>query len=229
MKYAAENLEKRGIHTITESEAEPYDYTLYPPPAMAAGDADGDPTAIPYFSDETHELKNALLTAEAALALIITETPSAVHQSDFLIIGYGRIGKFTANYIRALGGNVTVYARKSEVRAAAECCGCKSVSDLDDLSGYSAVVNTAPAFLLSAEKLEKLSADCLLLELASRQCYDAAYAERAELRAIWARGLPGRFSPVTAGRLIAESAVGYITARHGSRELRYTIDTGGIC
>ena len=246
MRHAAAELSKSGVDVIfergkslyrrsegtagsAETEVPPETvftaggvYTLYAPGVMVANPPAlaADKTAVHYFDDEEYELKNALLTAEAALAIIIGECDVSVYRSDFLITGYGRIGKFIAAYIRALGGNVTVYARRSEVRALASGFGYAVTGGLDDtadlavLGKYDAVINTVPARIFGGTHLAALKPDCLFLELASVTSYDEEQAERAGIHTIWARGLPGQYSPVTAGRLIAEAALRVIKREH---------------
>ena len=53
-----------------------------------------------------------MATSEAALAILIENTEKTLFGSNILIIGYGRIAKILAEYLKALKANVTVCARK---------------------------------------------------------------------------------------------------------------------
>ena len=62
--------------------------------------------------------------------------------------------------------------------------------------------------IFDSDKLSKLRRDTLIIDLASKPGgVDLAEAERLNIKAIHALGLPGKTAPVTAGEIIAESII----------------------
>ena len=103
---------------------------------------------------------------------------------------------------------MTAAARRSESRAWAEACGYEAV-DIGKLEGklaeFDVVVNTAPAPVFGRERLRELKLGCLCVDVASVQGIDLAAAEELGLPNIWARMLPGKLMPRTAGRIIRDT------------------------
>ena len=130
---------------------------------------------------------------------------------DFLVLGYGRIGRALAERLRLLGGGVTVAARSAVQRAEAQGAGCRveALAELPALlPGCDTVVNTIPALVLPRTLLQMLPRGALVLDLASRPGgVDLASAEQLGVRVEPAPGLPGRYAPETAGTLVAQAAL----------------------
>ena len=147
---------------------------------------------------------NAAITAEAAVAILMQRTDYTLAGSSVLVVGYGRIGRILSNKLCAMGVKTYVISRKAESRAMAEALGCKALAPADTPPRLDAVVNTAPASVLT--DLSRLCSPCLLLELASAPGgIDAAEAQRLGHRYFAAPGLPGKYAPKSAGGLIAET------------------------
>lgn len=170
-----------------------------------------------YYSLEDMKIKNALLTAEGAAAIAITEMKITLFGSKTLVLGYGRIGKCLAKILKSLGSDVCAAARKSEDRAMAEISGMRAAdfgSLKEELYKSDAIFNTVPARILSEEELMCIRSGVPLIELASGAgCADSEEAEKCFVRLIKAPSLPGRFSPVTAGRIIFESVMTLLKER----------------
>lgn len=163
---------------------------------------------IDYAESEEFAAKNALPTVEGALAIAITETPRTIAASRCAVVGYGRIGRRLSRALEKLGAKVSVVARRGEALAAAGAEGHTPVhiSKLGALAGgYDIIFNTAPARIFSAGFLSKLDKKTLVVDLASAPYgADRAEAEAAGVRYIVAPGLPGRFSPESAGEIMGE-------------------------
>lgn len=160
-----------------------------------------------YFANETLTLKNAKLTAEAAVMLMIQSSKGSVLGSRTLITGYGRIAKFLASAVSSLGGKVTVAARKPEVRAQAELDGYMAVdiSEMHGIAGeFDYIANTAPAELFTETDFN--NPNVVYIELASMpQEPTKSFCQKHGVNYIFAGGLPGKYSPKTAGIFIAET------------------------
>lgn len=173
-------------------------------------------TLINYAADEALTLKNAALTAEAAAAILIGNTEYSLFGAEVLITGGGRIAECMARLLKAFGSGVTVCARNSAQLARAAVIGCKTepLCRLGDiLPRYDVVINTAPAALFTKEKYSQMKKGAVFTELATLpQEPFRADAESSGVKYIFAAGLPGKFSPKTAGLLIAETILSHNAA-----------------
>ncbi len=189
-----ELLEKDGHALTTPDRAE----ILVPPP--------WDPSAR-YARSERYLVANAALTAEAAEDLLSRMLP--LDGARTLILGYGRVGTFTARALRAAGAAVTVAARSGKARAWAEAEGfpAADTGELEPLlPGADVLVNTVPAPLLTEDRLALCREDAVLLELASSPGgIDAAAAREQGKRYVRAQGLPGKFAPERAALILRDA------------------------
>lgn len=165
-------------------------------------------TLVNYAADEALTLKNAALTAEAAAAILIDNTEYSLFGAEVLITGGGRIAECMARLLAAFGSRVTVCARSTAQLARAELLGCRAenLSRLDDiLPRCDIVINTAPADIFTKERYLGMKKGSVFAELATlpQEPYKTN-AESCGVKYIFAAGLPGKYSPKTAGVLIAE-------------------------
>ena len=156
-----------------------------------------------YSAVESFAEKNAALTAEGALAIIIDGAPFELYSRRALVTGFGRVSRALVWRLNCLGANVTVAARSPEQRAAAEARGYGSadISDLSRVIGdFDVIVNTVPAGIFGEQELEQIKPDCFFLDLASAPGGIKTGVDFD--RAVTAPGIPGRFSPMSAGEAI---------------------------
>lgn len=150
---------------------------------------------LPYYRNESYAVRNAALTAEAAVSLLMQQHDTALMAMDILLVGYGRIGRALARRLTALGAHVIVAARRPESRALAECEGCHAV-DITPLGGtYDAVVNTVPVPLLHGDFGRAL---CLDLAGAPGGWNDETPVQKEP-------GLPGRYAPKLAAQIMRDA------------------------
>lgn len=170
---------------------------------------------VDYFLREELQIKNAIPTAEGAIAIAMNETSVTLSDAKVAVIGYGRIGKVLANKLKLLDARVTVAARKHADLALAACCGMsvlpivvtESESSLKALAtGYDVIFNTVPSWVLDRRVVESMSTDNLVIDLASAPGgIDMQAAKERGIRVIWALSLPGKIAPYTAGKIIAQT------------------------
>lgn len=163
-------------------------------------------TLVNYFANEPLTLKNAALTAEAACAILAQSTDGALLDSSALIIGFGRIARYLAARLRALGCGITVAARREEQRVLADLDGYRAITinhALETLSEYDFIANTAPAALFAEKEFLDIANRGIYMELASLPNAEKL-AESCGARYIFAGGLPGKCSPKAAGKYIAD-------------------------
>jgi len=164
---------------------------------------------LDYSAREEWAVANAVPTAEGALQIAMEEMPITIHSARVMLIGFGRVGRMTAQRFGALGAKVTVAARKYDQLAWARAMGFDTVLIREigeGLGSCDLVVNTVPAPVLGRAELEKLGKDCLVLDLASQPGgVDREAAEKLGRRVIHALALPGKVAPVTAGAAIRDA------------------------
>ena len=83
---------------------------------------------VDYFLRPELESLNAVPTAEGCLELLLRLRQRTIWESDFLVLGYGRVGRAVARRLGLLGGRVAVAARSAEQRANARCAGCRAAT-----------------------------------------------------------------------------------------------------
>ncbi len=183
-------------------------------PAMKALAEDVGRELIDFCKSEEFQQKNAIPTAEGALAILMERMPCTVNGMPVAVTGFGRIAKALVTLLRGMGAQVSVGARKSadlEAAAALGCdtvrlCGDKSVSEL--AHGKCAIFNTVPHWLFTREVLLNMEKKTLLIDLASAPGgVDAEVARGLGVSVIWALSLPGKYAPVTAGEIIADTVL----------------------
>ncbi len=164
---------------------------------------------VDYLAREELSVLNAVPTAEGALQILLEEMASTVYGSRVLVLGYGRIGSRFAAVLHALGAEVTVASRDVAELARAEMSGCKALplwTVTQHAAEFEVICNTIPSKIVTAEMLERIQPETLILDLASKPGgVDLAAAQQCSRRVVWALSLPGKTAPITAGEIIART------------------------
>lgn len=168
---------------------------------------------IPFYDyyDSTFISENAYLTAFGTLKIILEHIDFAVSLGEFAITGYGRVGRETADLLKKLSCDVTVFARSEEALVDASLRGCKA-EELKNLPAaadkFDIIINTVPYRIIDGETLKKIRPDCKIIELASAPFgVNTEEAEKYSVSVIKAPGLPGKYTAKTAGELIGKKIV----------------------
>ncbi len=220
---AAGVLQNGGI--VFSDQAEDADFLLYPCPTPLAALNDYCPGAtviggnldflngcvsrIDLLKDPFYLARNAAITAESALGLILSQLPCAAGDARILVLGWGRIGKCLTHQLHSLNAPVTVFARKPEDRAMLRALGYQPITagELPEaLPCFRCIVNTVPAQILTEQDIRLLRPDCIKLDLASVCSIPGDGVHHA-------RGLPGKYKPESAGGLIAQAILYHIGGR----------------
>ncbi len=165
-----------------------------------------------YSLMEMLTVKNAALTAEGTIGMMVSSSPSGIYGSKVLITGYGRIGKILAGYVKSLGGIPVVAARKERDYAWCDFGGIKHIgySDLKkEATKCEFLINTVPSKVIDEDVISTLDLSCVVIDLAS--CLggcDFEALEKRKIKYFHALGIPGKFSPKTAGELISSVIIG---------------------
>ncbi|WFA10019.1 dipicolinate synthase subunit DpsA [Tissierella sp. Yu-01] len=162
-----------------------------------------------YFEREEMQVLNAIPTAEGAIQVAMKEMPITLHNSNIIVLGYGRIGKILSKMLYGIGANVHVEARSYDDLAWIKSNGFIPVN-LKEINAFlpkmNVVFNTVPFLILDKELLSSISKDCTIIDLASKPGgVDLNIAEELELKVISALGLPGKVAPVTAAKVIKDT------------------------
>ena len=188
---------------------------MNPEAALILPDDTGAPEDAPpricLAGDEDYALRNAWLTAEGAIHAAMSAVPFAVERAAALVIGYGRIGRHLARLLLSLGSEATVAARRAQALGQAQAEGAIPCP-LDELAArlprFQLIFNTAPAPVLPAGLLALVSADALLMDVASPPYgFSLEEARALGLRAVRENNLPGRYCPESAGELMLDAAL----------------------
>lgn len=157
---------------------------------------------------------NAIPTAEGAIQIAMEELPITLHDSNALVLGFGRIGKILSKMLSGIGANVFCGVRKYSDIALIKSYGYTPVS-LNELvlymSDMDVIFNTIPHKVLDSTLLSKVNDSCLIIDLASKPGgIDFECAHKMGLKVIWALSLPGKVAPVTAAYIIKETVYNII-------------------
>jgi len=170
-----------------------------------------------YYLREELQVMNAVPTAEGAIEQIMSHIPTTVFGSSIMVTGFGRTAQALCLLLKAMGADVTVYARKSAALAHAKSVGC-NVGHINKMSfeklNFDAIVNSVPAQIFSHDVLVNVRPDCYMLDIASAPGgIDTEYAAKTGIAVDIAPSLPGQVAPKTAGRIIKETVLNMIEER----------------
>ncbi len=163
---------------------------------------------IDYMQEEGFASRNAIATAEGAVAEALKSGCVSIHGSNSLVVGYGRCGEVLAEKLAALKANVTVMDRKEEKRARAETYGCQAVDftmPATNMSEFDFIFNTVPAPVLDEHFLANVKKDVTIVDIASKPGgVDFEYCRKHSIDANLCLGLPGKYAPKSAAAILME-------------------------
>lgn len=171
--------------------------------------------SVDLLEREEMAILNAIPTAEGAIQIAMEEMPITLHNSNALILGFGRIGKILAKMLAGLGCNVYVEARKYSDLAWIKSYGYIPVhiNEVGNcLENMDVIFNTIPYVILDVNMLNKVNKDSIIIDLASKPGgVDFEKAKDMGLKTIWALSLPGKVAPVTAAEFMRDTIYNIIT------------------
>ncbi|MBP1927040.1 dipicolinate synthase subunit A [Sedimentibacter acidaminivorans] len=166
---------------------------------------------IPYFDlmkNEDIALLNAIATAEGTIAEAIYKSSINLHNSNALVLGYGKCGKVLASKLQAIGVNVTVAARKKNalVEAYTNCIeGIKLYKIKSEIKNFNFIFNTVPSLILDEKLLLSISPETTIIDIASQPGgVDYETAKNLNLNAHLCLGIPGKISPKSSAEILAD-------------------------
>lgn len=157
------------------------------------------------LSDENYLARNAAITSECALSVLMQNSKHTVQGSNVLIIGWGRIGKHLACLLSRNYANLSILSRTPKHCAEASSFGFNAFIP-DQIQSFPLhfdfIINTAPCVLLP-DSFYTNQQKAVKIDLASSPGIACADVIRA-------RGLPGRMVPESSGELIARTVLRWL-------------------
>ena len=159
---------------------------------------------------EEFVILNVLPTVEAIIKIMLNNKKEIIHNSNCLILGYGRIGKILAQKLQGLSINITCVTNDNIEKAWCMALGHKVIDfkDIDNndsiLKNYDILINTIPKIILTKE-LERVRKETLIIDVASKPFgINRKIVEEQKLNFIEALGLPGKHFPITVAKNIKD-------------------------
>lgn len=163
------------------------------------------------YYNENFLLKNSRLTAQGTLRLILENTDKDLRDLNAAVLGYGRCGKAICKALSTNGMGTTVVTRKPSETVLAENKNTVVISInkfVEKIADFDIIINTVPHNILDKETMKKLSKRNLYIEIASKPYgFNINEIDKYIFRYILAEGLPGRFTPTSAGANIADTVI----------------------
>lgn len=178
---------------------------------------------IDYNEIESFQINNALLSAEGAIYYASSRYEKSINDSCVLVMGYGRIAKVLAYLLKMHGADVSVLLRSKKDMAWCKAQGLKVINlnkEADELitilksADYDLVFNTIPHQLFGGRLLYEPLKNSLIMDLASAPFgIDIGLAKEKGLNYYLESSIPGRYAPISAGKIIAKTIANEIIDR----------------
>ncbi len=179
----------------------------FPAESVELGEAKGI-RFVDYMKVDGVASKNAVATAEGAIAEAIQESKVNLQGNDTLVVGYGRCGEVLAEKLLAMNSKVTVMDRKEEKRCRAVAMGSRGISfdeGMTEMEKYDVIFNTVPAPVITKEYLSRTKKGVTIIDIASRPGgVDFDYCQKKEICAKLCLGLPGKYAPKSSAGILME-------------------------
>lgn len=162
---------------------------------------------IDYYESENLTIYNTIATAEGIIAEAILNSNTNIHNSEALVLGYGKCAKTLACKLKGLGAKVTICARNNKDLSIAQCAGYNIVNLhnlIMEINRYEYIFNTIPAPILDENILSHINHESIILDIASMPGgVNKEYANNHNINVIHKLGIPGLYSPKSSGIALA--------------------------
>lgn len=161
-----------------------------------------------FMKEEALLIRNAIATAEGAIAEAIKNSNRNLHGSKCLVLGFGRCGSVLCHKLKGLSAEVVTASREDEELAKAESMGVSTLlltEVRNHIQDFLFIFNTIPKKLIGRTLLENTREDVLFIDLASGEGgVDGEAAELLNRKALHCMGLPGKYAPASSAEYLAE-------------------------
>lgn len=169
-----------------------------------------------FYGDEQFADENTVISADGAVAYLLSISGGDISGKNILVCGYGRFGAVLCEKLVELGAAVTVAARREDSLREAREHGFSALKiDLAQRCFFSvpmscyAVLNTVPYHIFTEENVGTLEGK-IYLELASAPFGGAPAQLEKVCRYKYLPAIPANFAPERAGRAMLASLLRYI-------------------
>ena len=155
-----------------------------------------------YYDDSQVREENTALTAEGLLYYFMQVTPKSIFDYTVDIIGYGHVGRKTAELFAQIGIAVRVVTDETPEEG-----GIPMITYAHWKNGkpFSVIINTAPSTVITREMAEHYQPGTIIIDIASNQVgVEPAVYEMAHVCVKAAPGLPGLEAEQSAGDILAD-------------------------
>ena len=155
-----------------------------------------------YYDDAQVREENTALTAEGLLYYFMQVTPKSIYEYTVDIIGYGHVGRKTAELFERIGIAVRVVTDE-----APEEGGIPMIAYDHWKNGKpcSVIINTAPSTVITKTMAEHFQPGTIIIDIASNQVgVEPAVYEMPHICVKAAPGLPGLVAEQSAGEILAD-------------------------
>ncbi|MEZ4357216.1 MAG: dipicolinate synthase subunit DpsA [Eubacteriales bacterium] len=167
---------------------------------------------VPYsdlMNDEAFVVKNARITAEAAVNCIQARSEKAILDLDILISGYGRVTRCLLPILTSMSSKITVCTRSRKNAEWVFTHGARpgdSNNIKEEVKNADIIINTAPAVIFGKEEILATKPDVMYFELASPPYgIDFNAAMMLKRKVYIESSLPGRYYPESAAQAVCEA------------------------
>ena len=161
------------------------------------------------WEDEELLQENAYLTAEGAVAAVLSKMSGRLKGRRCLVVGFGRIGRALTEILINLEADVTVAtgSRAKHGRIGESGAHVLELVNMKEEIGEAEIIfSTPPKMMLDRTVLERVRRDALIVDLASPPYgVDLDAAVKLGLKAWREPGLPGRYCPLSAARVLCNA------------------------
>lgn len=179
----------------------------FPEELTREGEAGGI-SFVDYMEADGVASKNAVATAEGAIAEAVKESDVNLHGHPVLVVGYGRCGEVLAGKLRAMNAVVTVMDRKEEKRSRAQAMGNQSISfeeGVGEMGTFDIIFNTVPAPVITEKYLSRAKKGATVIDIASKPGgVDFDFCQKNGIYAKLCLGLPGKYAPKSSAGILME-------------------------
>lgn len=163
---------------------------------------------VDFMEIEELAVFNTIATAEGIIAEAVIHKETNLHNSECMVLGYGKCAKTLANKLKGFGANVTVVARNPMDLTTASSLG-HSTMNIASLKNhiycFEYIFNTIPYMIIDDSVLEHVHPDSVIFDIASIPGgVDKHAAARRNIRLIHSLGIPGKYAPKSSGEAIGD-------------------------
>lgn len=169
---------------------------------------------VDFMEIEELAVFNTIATAEGIIAEAVLHKETNLHNSECMVLGYGKCAKTLANKLKGIGANVTVVARNPMDLTTASSLGHSTLniaSLKNHIYCFEYIFNTIPHMIIDDSVLEHVNPESIILDIASAPGgVDKNAAAKRNVKLIHSLGIPGKYSPKTSGEAIGHYLIQYI-------------------